>query len=98
PPYSALRPYTTLFRSFRCNAEVTMAVREPWIKDSVKYWVKPDIENRIRSGEVKAYFNTTVTEIREHEVDLMTEDGPITIENDFRSEEHTSELQSRENL
>lgn len=69
--------------TFRCNAEVTMAVREPWIKDSVKYWVKPDIENRIRSGEVKAYFNTTVTEIREHEVDLMTEDGPITIENDF---------------
>ncbi len=68
---------------FRVNAHVTMAVREGGIKPTVKYWVKPNIENRIKFGEVKAYFNTTVKEIREKEVVLNTPDGDLILENDY---------------
>tara|TARA_R110002096_G_scaffold303080_7_gene498064 strand:- start:40 stop:996 length:957 start_codon:yes stop_codon:yes gene_type:complete len=68
---------------FRVNAEVTLAVKHDTIKPKVKYWVKPDIENRIKNEEVKAYFNTTVKEIREHEVVLNTPEGEVTLENDF---------------
>ncbi len=65
------------------NAEVTMAIRESEIYPKVKYWIKPNIENRIKEGSIKAYFNTTVKEIRENEVDLVTPEGELTIENDF---------------
>ena len=70
--------------TFRKGAEVTMVVREPHIRETVKYWVKPDIENRIREGEIKAFFNASLTAIREKEVDITTENGSLlTIENDF---------------
>lgn len=49
----------------------------------MKYWVKPDIENRIKFGEVNAYFNTTVKEIREKDVVLDTPKGEVTVENDL---------------
>ena len=65
------------------GAEVTMAVREPEIYPRVKYWIRPNIVNRINEGSVKAYFNTNVTAIRETEVDLQTPEGKITIENNF---------------
>ncbi|WP_420388444.1 YpdA family putative bacillithiol disulfide reductase [Roseivirga sp.] len=65
------------------GAEVTMAIREGEIYPKVKYWIRPNIENRIKEGSIKAYFNTTVKEIRPHEVVLQTPDGDITIENDF---------------
>ena len=68
---------------FRANANVTMVVRYGEIKKSVKYWVKPDIENRIKYDEIKAYFNTTVKEIREKEVVLDTPKGEVIIDNDF---------------
>ncbi len=68
---------------FRANANVTMVVRYGEIKKSVKYWVKPDIENRIKYDEIKAYFNTTVKEIREKEVVLDTPKGKVIIDNDF---------------
>ena len=68
---------------FRSGANVTMAIRYGEIKPSVKYWVKPDIENRIKFGEVKAYFNTEVKEIREREVVLETPEGEVIIPNDF---------------
>lgn len=68
---------------FRANANVTMVVRYGEIKKSVKYWVKPDIENRIKYNEIKAYFNTTVKEIREKEVVLDTPKGEVIIDNDF---------------
>lgn len=68
---------------FRAKANVTLAVRYPEIKKSVKYWVRPDIENRIEKEEVKAYFNTEVKEIRPREVVLETPDGEVTIPNDF---------------
>lgn len=69
--------------TYRCNAEVTLAIRESGLKDTIKYWVKPDIENRIKEGSVKAYFNTEVKEIREHEVLLETPEGEKIIDNDF---------------
>ena len=62
---------------------VTMAIRESEIYPKVKYWIRPNIENRIAEGSIKAYFNTTVVAIREQEVDLQTPEGLITIENDF---------------
>lgn len=68
---------------FRANANVTMVVRYEEIKKSVKYWVKPDIENRIKYDEIKAYFNTNVIEIREKEVVLDTPNGEVIIDNDF---------------
>jgi thioredoxin reductase (NADPH) len=69
--------------TYRCNADVTIAVREAKLKDSVKYWVKPDIENRIDEGSIKGYFNTEVLEIRERDVVLKTPGGEKVIENDF---------------
>lgn len=69
--------------TWRKGAEVTMVVRGPEIGKRVKYWVRPDIENRIKEGSVKAYFTSTVKEIREDEVDIETPDGIITLENDW---------------
>jgi thioredoxin reductase (NADPH) len=69
--------------TFRRGSKVTMVIREDNIKDSVKYWVKPDIENRIKEGSIKAYFNSTISEIREREVDIKTPGKIITVKNDF---------------
>lgn len=69
--------------TWRKGAEVTMVVRQAEISHRVKYWVKPDIENRIKEGSIKAYFNSSVSAIREKEVDIQTPEGPVTIENDF---------------
>lgn len=66
----------------RKGIEVTMAVRKATIKPTVKYWIKPDIENRIKSGDIKAYFDTTVQEIREDSVLLKTPQGLVELEND----------------
>ena len=69
--------------TWRKGAEVTMVVRGPEIGQRVKYWVRPDIDNRIKEGSIKAYFNSSVTAIRENEVDIQPPDGLITIENDW---------------
>lgn len=69
--------------TYRTNANVTLAVRYPHIKESVKYWVKPDIENRIKNDEITAYFDTEVKEIKPKEVVLDTPGGEVTIANDF---------------
>lgn len=69
--------------TYRTNANVTLAVRKSHIKETVKYWVKPDIENRIKNNEITAYFNTEVKEIKQKEVVLETPEGEITIPNDF---------------
>lgn len=65
------------------GAEVTMAIRESEIYPKVKYWIRPNIENRIKEGSIQAYFNTTVKEIRADEVVLNTPEGEVVIENDF---------------
>lgn len=69
--------------TWRKGAEVTMVIREKQIGENVKYWVRPDIENRIKNGEIKAYFKSHITAIRENEVDIKTPKGKITISNDF---------------
>jgi thioredoxin reductase (NADPH) len=69
--------------TWRKGATVTMVIRGDKISDRVKYWVKPDIDNRIAEGSIKAYFNSTIGEIREHEVDIKTPNGIVTIENDW---------------
>ncbi len=69
--------------TYRRGSDVTMVVKNSTIDSGVKYWVRPDIENRINEGVIKSYFNSEVTEIREDEVDISTPDGRITIKNDF---------------
>jgi thioredoxin reductase (NADPH) len=69
--------------TYRKGAEVTMVVREPAISESVKYWVKPDIENRIKEGSIKAYFNTQIKRIDEISVEIETPEGIRILENDF---------------
>lgn len=69
--------------TFRKGAEVTMVIREDKIRESVKYWVKPDIENRIKSGEIKVYFNSELTRITERSVEFSTPEGEKIIDNDF---------------
>ena len=69
--------------TFRKGANVTMIIREDKIRESVKYWVRPDVENRIASGEIKAFFNSSLKRITENKVEFSTPEGPKTIENDF---------------
>lgn len=69
--------------TYRKGAHVTMVIREPALLDTVKYWVKPDIENRIKEGSIKAYFNSEIKAIRKYEVDIITPEGEKTLENDF---------------
>jgi thioredoxin reductase (NADPH) len=57
--------------------------RGPEVHKHVKYWIKPNIENRLKNGEIKGYFSSRVTAIRAGEVDLETPEGPKTIPNDF---------------
>lgn len=69
--------------TWRKGAEVTMIIREGSIRDSVKYWVRPDIENRINEGSIRAFFHSTIKEIKEPTVVLKTPQGEQEIENDF---------------
>lgn len=70
--------------TYRKGAEVTMIIRNSEISPSVKYWVKPDIENRISEGSITAYFNSEIKEIKEKSVIFKDKNGEINeIENDF---------------
>jgi len=69
--------------TWRKGADVTMVIREPEIGKSVKYWVRPDIENRIAEGSIKAYFNSEILKITEKAVFVKTPDAEISIENDW---------------
>lgn len=68
---------------YRAGARVTLVHRREKLSDSIKYWIRPDIENRIRNGEIRAYFQTTVREILPEAVILATPDGEVTLKNDF---------------
>lgn len=68
---------------FWTGARVTLIHRGPAISDSVKYWIKPNIENRIKTGEIRAYFNSQVLEIRPDSVRIATPGGEISLKNDF---------------
>lgn len=62
---------------------VTMVVREEEINPRVKYWVRPDIDNRIKEGSIIAHFESNITKIESHHIDIETPEGSITIPNDF---------------
>ncbi|MFC6268652.1 YpdA family putative bacillithiol disulfide reductase [Frigoriflavimonas asaccharolytica] len=70
--------------TYRKGADVTMIIRNSEFSKSVKYWVKPDIENRIKEGSIKAYFNSQIVEITENSVIFKDEnEANLEIENDF---------------
>ena len=70
--------------TYRKGADVTMIIRHSEISKSVKYWVKPDVENRISEGSITAHFNSEMLEIKENSVLFKDENGAIQeIENDF---------------
>ncbi len=68
---------------YRKGAEVTMIVRGPEIGKRVKYWVRPDILNRIEEGSIKAFYNAEINEVLPEEINITTANGQITIENDY---------------
>jgi thioredoxin reductase (NADPH) len=69
--------------TYRKGAKVTLVIRNNEIGSYVKYWVRPDIENRIKEGEIKAYYNAELLSIAPESVQIRTEDGILEIENDF---------------
>jgi thioredoxin reductase (NADPH) len=68
---------------YRHGADVTLIVRAPVLSDKIKYWIKPDLENRIAEGSIRACFNTCVEEIREASLVLRSSDGRGEIDNDW---------------
>lgn len=68
---------------WRHGARVTLVYRGSQLHHHVKYWIKPDIENRIKAGEIKAHFNSTVQEIGIDHVVVVTQRGPMRLKNDF---------------
>jgi len=68
---------------FWTGARVTLIHRGGQISEKVKYWIRPNIENRIKSGEIKAYFHSQVVEIRPDSILLNTPEGEVLLKNDF---------------
>jgi len=68
---------------WRKGAEVSLIIRGPEVGQRVKYWVRPDIINRIKEGSIKAFYNTSVKEIKQTEIILNTEHGEVKLANDF---------------
>jgi len=69
--------------TYRKGADVTLVIRGKEIGSYVKYWVRPDIENRIKEGSIKAYFESTLTSIEQDTVHISTPEGQVVLENDF---------------
>jgi thioredoxin reductase (NADPH) len=63
----------------RSGARVTLVVRSAEVSESVKYWIRPDLLNRIKEGRIKAYFNTTITAITPTTIEVNTPDGPRSL-------------------
>jgi thioredoxin reductase (NADPH) len=68
---------------YRHGADVTLVVRSAALSDKIKYWIKPDLDNRIKEGSIRAYFGTTVEQICPASVVLRTPDGLRELENDW---------------
>ena len=63
----------------RSGARVTLVVRGGEVSESVKYWIRPDLLNRIKEGRIKAYFQTSITAITPTTVEVVTPEGPRTL-------------------
>src|SRR6185369_15512552 len=70
------------------QARVTLIHRGPGISDRVKYWIKPNIENRIKNGEIPGYFHSSVLEILPNSIRISTPEGESNSAESLRSEEH----------
>ena len=68
---------------WRKGADVSLIIRGPEVGKRVKYWVRPDIINRIEEGSIKAFYNAEVKEITPTEIVFTTPSGEMRIENDF---------------
>ena len=68
---------------WRKGAEVTLIIRGPEVGRRVKYWVRPDIINRIKEGSIATYYNSQVKQIKQSELVIDTPDGKVNLENDF---------------
>src|SRR5439155_21847475 len=68
---------------WRHDARVTLVHRDAQLHSNIKYWVRPDLENRIRNREITAYFNSTVQEIGNDYVVINTPDGLLHLKNDY---------------
>jgi thioredoxin reductase (NADPH) len=68
---------------WRKGGHVTMVVRSEAIGERVKYWVRPDIINRLEEGSINVYYNSEVKKIEEHQVTINTPDGLVTLDNDY---------------
>jgi thioredoxin reductase (NADPH) len=73
----------TALECYRAGARVTLIHRHAELSDKIKYWIRPDIENRIRSGEITGYFESSVAEILPRSIRLRTPHGEKTLPNDF---------------
>jgi thioredoxin reductase (NADPH) len=69
--------------TWRKGADVTMVVKGNTIGDNVKYWVRPDIENRIKEGSIKCFYNSQVLAITPETVEINTPEGRKSLQNDF---------------
>ena len=68
---------------YRHGAQVTMLVRSATLSDKIKYWIRPDLENRIKEGSIRALFDTSVREIRPASIVVITPEGERELENDW---------------
>ncbi|RZL14031.1 MAG: YpdA family putative bacillithiol disulfide reductase [Hymenobacter sp.] len=67
----------------RAGARVTLVVRGPEVAETVKYWIRPDLLNRIKEGRITAYFNTTIDAFTPTTVEVTTPDGPLSLQADY---------------
>jgi len=66
----------------RRGARVTLVIRGPEVGPTVKYWIRPDLINRIEEGSIDVYYDSTITRIADDEVEIDTPEGPVTLKND----------------
>lgn len=69
--------------TYRKGANVSLIIRGKEVSHRVKYWVRPDILNRIENGEIAVYYESEIAEIRLKEIDIKTKTGLVTLDNDF---------------
>ncbi|WP_336828880.1 YpdA family putative bacillithiol disulfide reductase [Sphingobacterium multivorum] len=69
--------------TYRKGAHVSLVIRGSEISRRVKYWVKPDIENRIAAGEIDVYYNSSLTEVTPTTAHIQTPNGIVELDNDF---------------
>ncbi len=68
---------------YRKGSAVTLIIRGPEVGQRVKYWVRPDIINRIKEGSIKSHYNSTVKEITKTDIIINTPEGERVLKNDF---------------